>query len=203
MKIVVPKSIFLTESPITPFRALGGKWVFIFILLFCTTFIQAQIPIGIGTKYNNSFREWVITTDDEEVDGSLRMRWTFGDDWTAWDFDIGEFHGTIDQKWKDEPDLWEIKCNGVIVTARTAWLGQFYRWKLTDGKQPYNWFARYASEPTEWMTDDGPNGFFQFYTYYENDAREWVIKDELPENTNLAMRMAMIFMALHFSTPRI
>jgi hypothetical protein len=61
------------------------------MLLFCTTFVHAQIPIGIGTKYNNSFREWVITTDDEEVEGSLRMRWSFGDDWTAWDFDIGEF----------------------------------------------------------------------------------------------------------------
>jgi hypothetical protein len=181
------------------FKILTG---FIFLLLFCAPSLQAQLPIGIGTLYNNSFREWTITTDDEDIRGNLHMRWTFSDDWTAWDFDIGDVHGTIDQKWKEEPDLWEIKCNGVIVTARTAWPGEFYRWKLTDGHQQYNWYTRYASQPTEWMTDEGKNGFFQVYTYYENDAREWVIKDELPEDTSMAMRMAMIFMALHFSTPR-
>jgi len=175
----------------------------LFILIFCTHTLSAQKPIGIGTKYNNSFREWVIATNNEDVKGELRMRWSFGDDWTAWDFDIGEYHGTIDQKWKDEPDLWEIKCNGIIATARTAWPGEFYRWKLNDGKQQYNWYTRYASEPTEWVIDEGKNGFFQVYTYFENDAREWVIKDELSDDVSMAMRMALVFIALHFSTPRI
>ena len=171
-------------------------------LLLCINCVQSQIPIGIGTKYYNSFREWIITTDDDDVEGNLRMRWSFGDDWTAWDFEIGDHHGTIDMKWKDQPDLWEIKCDGVIVMARTTWPGEFYRWKISDGSKTLNWYTRYTNEPTEWLTDEGKDGFFQVYTYYENDAREWVIKDELPENTSLATRMAMIFMALHFSTPR-
>ncbi len=171
--------------------------------VFSFSGLHAQIPIGIGTRYNNSFREWIITTDDDDVQGNLHMRWTFGDDWTAWDFDIGDYHGTIDQKWKDEPDLWEIKCNGVTVNARTAWAGEFYRWKLSDGSNQYNWYSRYASQPTEWMTDESPKGFFQVYTYYEQDSREWVIKDELPDDVSMAMRMALVFMALHFSTPRI
>lgn len=172
-------------------------------LLFCLNSVKAQNPIGIGTKYYNSFREWIITTDDDDVEGYLRMRWSFQNDWTAWDFEIGDHFGTIDMKWKDEPDLWEIKCDGVTVMARTTWPGDFYHWKINDGKKNINWNTRYTSEPTEWLTDEGPDGFFQVYTYYENDAREWVIKDELPENTSLAVRMAMIFMALHFSTPRI
>ena len=165
--------------------------------------LQAQTPIGIGTRYNNTFREWIITTDSTDVEGELRMRWTFQDDWTAWDFELGDEHGTIDQKWEGEPDLWEIKCNGVIVNARTAWKGEFYRWKLSDGTHQYNWEPKYRSEPDEWLTEDNGKGYLQMYTYYEGDAREWVIKDELPKDVSTAMRMALIFLALHFSTPRI
>ncbi|HJW28909.1 MAG TPA: hypothetical protein VJ508_06615, partial [Saprospiraceae bacterium] len=90
-----------------------------------------------------------------------------------------------------------------IVNIRTAWRGEYYRWKLSDGHHQYTWFSRYTNQPGEWITDDNDNGFFQVYTYYEGDARDWVIKDELPQDVSLAMRMAMIFVALHFSTPRI
>ena len=183
------------------------QWIITVSMLICQWAIQdvlqAQNPVGIGTRYNNSFREWIIYTDDEEVEGSLRMRWSFQDDWTSWDFDIGDVHGTIDQKWEDDPDLWEIKCNGVIVNARTAWRGEFYRWKLSDGNHQFNWFPHHYREPDEWVTEENKTGFYQIYTYYEGDAREWVIKDELPEDVSLAMRMAMVFLALHFSTPRI
>jgi hypothetical protein len=179
----------------------------IFVLLFISfitmSSLMAQTPIGIGTRYSNSFREWIITTDDEDVEGELRMRWTFQDDWTSWDFELGDAHGTIDQKWEGEPDLWEIKCNGVIVNARTAWKGEFYRWKLSDGTHQFNWQPKFRTSPDEWETEDNKEGFLQMYTYYDGDAREWVIKDELPKDVSVAMRMALIFLALHFSTPRI
>jgi hypothetical protein len=41
------------------------------------------------------------------------------------------------------------------------------------------------------------------YNYWEGDPREWVVVDELPENVSLAMRLAMIFLTVHFSSPRI
>lgn len=179
------------------------RFVLFFSFFFVTSTFFAQLPIGIGTRYNNTFKEWIITTDNEDVKGELRMRWSFSHDWSAWDFELGDEHGTIDQKWKGEPDLWEIKCNGVIVTARTAWRGEYYRWKLNDGTHQFNFFPKYANQPKEWVTEENDNGFFQIYTYYDNDAREWVIKDELPKDVSTAMRLALIFLALHFSTPRI
>ena len=165
--------------------------------------LSAQTMIGIGTRYNDSFREWTITTDDEDIEGEMRMRWTFRNDWTQWDVRIGDSVATVEQKWKDDPNLWEIRCNGVTVNARTAWPGEFTRWKLTDGHHQFNWLTPYANVRDEWSVEDARNFPFQVYAYWEGDPREWVIVDELPGDVSMAMKIAMTFLALHFSTPRI
>jgi hypothetical protein len=172
-------------------------------LLFFLQEGESQKIIGLGTYYKDSFREWIITTEDESVRGELRMRWAFRNDWTEWDLRIGDVAASIEQKWDDDPNLWEIRCDGVIVQARTAWPGEFYRWKLSDGKHQINWRSPYANKLDEWSIDD-PDGFsFKLYTYWEGDPREWVVLDELPEDVSLAMKVAMIFLTLHFSSPRV
>jgi hypothetical protein len=165
--------------------------------------LSAQTIIGIGTRYNDSYREWRITTDDDDVRGELWMRWSFRNDWTEWDLRLGDHSATIRQKWKDDPNLWEVQCDGVTVTARTAWPGEFSRWKLTDGTQQFNWQSKFGNQFGEWALDSPPSGAFVVYNYWEGDPREWVVVDELPENVSLAMRLAMIFLTVHFSSPRI
>lgn len=175
--------------------------------LFCWsahTILPAQTVIGIGTRYNDSFRQWVITTDQEDVAGEMWMRWSFRNDWTEWDWRVGDVNATIEQKWDDDPNLWEIRCEGVTVNARTTWPGEFYRWKLSDGTHQFNWRSEYANQRESWFMDDASGDYrFQVYTYWEGDPREWVVLDELPEQVSTAMKVAMIFLTLHFSTPRI
>ncbi len=139
--------------------------------------VDAQLIMGIGTRYDDSFREWVITTEDEEVRGEMRMRWAFRDDWTEWDVQIGDISATIEQKWKDDPNLWEIRCNGEVVNAKTVWPGEFNRWKLNDGNHQLNWGTKYFNLRDEWSTDTRSKEFFKIYTYWEGDPREWVVID--------------------------
>ncbi len=178
-------------------------WLSIFFLAFFPWIGEAQSIIGIGTRYDNSFREWIVTTDDEDIRGEIRMRWSFRDDWTVWDVRIGDLSATIEQKWKDDPNLWEIRCDGVTVNARTAWPGEFHRWKLHDGRHMYNWLSLNPNTRDEWVTERPRQEFFQAYMYWEGDPREWVIVDQLPEEVSMAMRLSMIFLAIHFSSPRI
>lgn len=163
----------------------------------------AQTITSVGTRYVDSFREWEIRTDDDEVEGEMRMRWIFKDDWTEWDVSIGEVSATIEQKWRDDPNLWEIRCDGVVVNAKTTWPGEFNRWKLNDGQHQFNWGTKYYNQRDEWYTDTRNPEFFQVYTYWEGDPREWEIVDELPDDVSKAMKIAMIFLAVHFSSPRI
>lgn len=163
----------------------------------------SQTIIGIGSRYNDSFREWQITTDDDDIRGDLRMRWEIRNDWTQWDLRIGDSVATIEQKWKDDPNLWEIRCNGVIVNARTAWPNEFTRWKLSDGTNQFNWQTKYANQRGEWLTESTDHGLFQVYNYWEGDPREWVVVDELDDSVSMALKVSMLFLALHFSTPRL
>jgi len=162
-----------------------------------------QDIIGVGTRYVDSFREWNIATEDDDVTGEMSMRWIFRDDWTEWDVQVGDLHATIEQKWKDDPNLWEIRCDGVVVNAKTTWPGEFHRWKLTDGKHHFNWGTKYFNQRDEWFTDNKKADYFQTYMYWEGDPREWVVVDELPDDVSTAMKIAMIFLAVHFSAPRI
>ena len=184
--------------------AIIRKWsavVFIFTFL-CLQHSFAQRILGISTKYSDSFREWIIPTEDEDVTGELRMRWAFQNDWTEWDLTVGDIDATIIQKWKEDPNLWEIRCEGSIVTAKTAWRGEFNRWKLSDGKHQLNWSSVYNNQLDEWATDDNhDNYFFKVYTYREGDPRDWVVEENLPEDMSDAMRIAMIFLTIHFSSP--
>ena len=174
--------------------------IFSFVFTLC---LEAQDIIGIGTRYVDSFREWTITTEDDDVKGELRMRWAFRDDWTEWDVRIGDISATIEQKWRDDPNLWEIRCDGVVVNAKTTWPDEFNRWKLNDGNHQFNWGTKFFNQRDEWKTDSRTNEYFQVYTYWEGDPREWVVIDELPDDVSNAMKIAMIFLAIHFSSPRI
>jgi hypothetical protein len=180
-----------------------------FIFLVFTFLLSAgpdllgQSILGISTRYNDSFREWIIATDEDDDAGEMRMRWAFYDDWTEWDISIGDISATIKQKWKEDPNLWEIRCGDATVNARTTWPGVFNRWKLNDGHSQYNWGTKFSNQRDEWLTDRPDDEFFQVYTYREGDPRDWVIVDQLPDEVSMAMKLAMIFLAVHFSSPKI
>ncbi len=174
-------------------------------LLFFSTpaGLEAQSVIGVGTVYNNSFREWTITTDDEDIIGELRMRWSFRDDWTEWDLRIGDLTATIEQKWDDDPNLWEIRCDGVVVNAKTTWPNEFNRWKLSDGSHQYNWGTRYFNDRERWFITDRGQNYYEVSMHYAGDPRDWSVTDRLPSDVSDAMKLTMIFLAIYHSSPKI
>ncbi len=186
---------------ITPGRS-GITWIGVCLLILMTLpGARAQKIIGVETRYNNSFKEWNLVTDDPDLIGQLWMRWPFQNDWTSWDLQVGDTHASIQQERPDDPNFWVIRCQGVIVNAKTAWSGEYYRWKLNDGNHQINWEARYANQRDTWATDRLKEFNFQMHSDWKGDPRQWTIEDQLPEDVSLAMRVAMVFITLHFSTP--
>ena len=173
------------------------------ILLILPSLSTAQDIIGVSSAWSDSFREWIFVTPDEDRSGKLYMRWPSRDDWTQWDFRLRDTTADFRLKWKDDPNLWEVRSLGTTVTARTMWAGDFSQWRLSDGTHTVVWKSKYGNLRDEWIVRDEEQGFFSVYTYWEGDPREWVVYDELNEDVSYAMRLAMIFLALHHSTPRI
>lgn len=172
------------------------------LVLSIAEFSSAQNVTAVVARFGDSFREWVVYTSDPDVRGELRMRWSMQDDWTVWDMQYGDVNATIEQKMDEDPGFWIIRCNGKTVNAKVTWRGEFTRWKLNDGETQLNWRAKYANQRDEWELDTKDPQFYMF-SQWRGDPREWVIVDELPDDTSDAMRVAMIFLAIHFSTPRI
>ena len=175
----------------------------ILLALFCLCgSLQAQVLTGAGTRWNDSFSEWVVYTAEEEQEGELRHRWPSQDDWTEWQYRLGESTGTIKLKWRQDLNEWEARGDNQIATARTVWRDNFREWRITDGKYTLTLNSRFGNIWDEWTTRSTSAGQFEMYTSFEGDPRDWVIVDELDESVPLAMKLLMVHTVLFQSTPK-
>ncbi|MEL7219687.1 MAG: hypothetical protein AAGJ93_00130 [Bacteroidota bacterium] len=172
---------------------------FLFGLVVCLPLLsfslQAQQLTGIATQWNDSFAEWIIYTDIEGEEGELRLRWNTRNDWTQWEYRIGEYTGQIRTKWPNRIDEWETRGENLIVDARAVWRNDPREWRINspEGHQ-YKWRSRYGNTFDEWVVDTERYGFFEMYTAFEGDPREWIIVDEL--EASLPEKMMLIFITI-------
>lgn len=167
---------------------------------------KAQFLTGLSSYYDDSFVEWrfyTINEAEEEDEGSLKITWQLRqDDWSEWDYRVGDASGTIKMKWKDKPEEWELRGNNAIVTARTVWPGQFTEWRVSDGNATLTLQSRYSNQWDEWQLRNSNNGNFFMYTAYERDPRDWIIEDELDEEVSFEMKLMLMFVAMFNGTPK-
>ncbi len=181
--------------------------------------LPAQTLSGISTRWSDSFVEWELfafvqdTTQQEEDDseapdeesvGELKLRWlTLRDDWSEWDYQLGDERGTIKMKWKDDPTHWELRSyDGAVVTMRTAWNNDLTEWRVTDNSLSLTLRSRWTNQFDEWLVQDPARGTFQLYTMRTGDPRDWGIEDGLDGSVSRQMKLALVFLTVFQSTPR-
>ena len=183
------------------------KWNALLMFLM-TLSLNAQDTLGhfqlIQTKWSDSFLEWEIYTSgmrEDDDPGTLEPRWASSEDWNAWDFRIGEWSGEINTRWKDKFDQWELDAYGQRVVMKPRWPGDPAEWRITQNNETWIFSVENKRIPEEWEVDYLKEGSFEVYTEYETDRSSWLIYDTNPEITKEA-RLAMIFIAIFYSTPR-
>jgi hypothetical protein len=163
---------------------------------------HSQTLIGWGARWSDSFAEWIIYTEIEGEEGELRQKWQLQDDWTDWQYRLGDASGNIRLKWRDNPNEWEARGGGHIATARTVWNNNFREWRITDGRHTFTLASRYGNVWDEWGLRTSSAGNFQMYTVWQGDPREWDIVDELAPEVSLPARLLMAFIVAYHSSPR-
>ena len=182
---------------------------------------MAQTLSGISTRWSDSFVEWelfVTATDttartnddddseepDEELYGELKLRWlNLREDWSEWEYTCGEERGTIKMKWKDDPSQWELRTyDGAVVTMRTAWSNDLTEWRVTDNTVSLTLRSRWTNQFDEWLVQDPSRGSFYLYTLRREDPRDWAIEDGLDSSVSQSMKIALVFLTVFQSTPR-
>ncbi len=163
-------------------------------------FLHSQIPAKISTRWNDSFKEWVIYDSTDQYLGQIEMKWTLRNDWTDWTYRVGEESGTIKMKFKNDPDYWEIRGGNEIITARTQWRGQISEWNITTDHNRYVWRTAYRNQLDEWYVDNDDPNSFAIYSEFENDPRDWMVLDS--EEISIHEKIALIFLAIHHASPK-
>lgn len=193
----------------------------IFICLFCWTVSgSTQTLSSISARWSDSFVEWELyvaapsaepaeeddgEAPDEELYGELKLRWlNLRENWTDWEFNLGDERGTIRMKWKDDPSQWELRTySGAVVTMRASWNNDPTEWRVTDNNFSLTLRSRWSNQFDEWLVQDNNRGTFYLYTMTEGDPRDWAIDDRLDASVSQPMKMALIFLTIFHSTPRL
>lgn len=197
--------------------AIRSLFLAFFVLSFTIhTWAQTPSMTTISCHWEDSFAEWDIfstlrTADleegeevDEELYGELKLRWlNIRDDWSEWDFELGGQRGTIRQKWKDDPQQWELRTySGAIITMRTSWNGDFKQWRISDNSITLHLKSKWTNQLDEWLVQDDNYGNFYMYTLRARDPRDWAIDDKLYPEISEEMKFALVFIVIFNSMPK-
>ena len=191
-------------------------WAFLSFCFLASAPAQAPLMTTIGCRWQNSFVEWEIFSTlkkedleegeetEEEFYGDLKLRWlNVRDDWSEWDYELGGQRGTIRQKWDDDPQQWELRSYaGTVVTMRTAWNGDFKEWKVSDNSISLNIKSKWTNQLDEWQVQDSNYGNLYLYTLRTRDPRDWAIEDNLDPAISEEMKLAMVFLVIFNSSPK-
>ncbi len=178
------------------------KWNFTFLLLFPCLLGSTQVLTGFGTRWSDSFSEWAAYTAEEGQEGALELRWPMQDNWSEWQYRLGEQTGLIKLKWADNPNEWELRGENQIVTARTLWNDNFREWRVSDGQHTVTLFCRFGNVWDEWAIRSSAAGHFQMYTQWEGDPRDWAVADELDPSVSFPLKMMLAHIVLFHSSPK-
>lgn len=172
------------------------------MLCWVQTTLFGQSISSIHARWDDSFREWILYDADADEEGTLELRWKLNNDWSKWDYSLGDEGGSIDMKWRDNPEEWEIRGHDDMIYARTVWPRDLSSWRLKNDEITIIFESRYSTRADEWRLKTRHYGEFIIHTEYNGDPRDWVVVDSLSDEISFSMKMAMVFLAIHHGTPR-
>lgn len=162
-----------------------------------------------NTLYSDSFADWEIRAEilknDEWVlvDGNIQLNFEGRNDWSSWNIEIEDIDITCRLKWRNNFNHWVIRTQDDLITIRTVWKDDFRKWKITSRSHIISIESKYRNLVDEWELTSKSIGSWKMYTDREGDPRQWIIEDDLNETVNLSHRLAMTFIVLFNSSPKI
>ena len=185
------------------FRSSQIKLYLLVLGLFVLQSVDAQTIESFHSEWDDRFSEWNIAFFDEEDAGSMSLKWRLRDDWTGWNFELLEKSGQIRLKWSDDPNLWELICEGQVVTARSKRRNDFLERRVSDGNHQLTFWSRFRNDMSEWeLRDTMTFGDFRIYMEWQGDPRDWIVIDETNGALSQEIRLMCSFLAIYHSIPK-
>lgn len=181
------------------------SFTILFFLFLCSN-SQAQYITEFHSEHNDSFREWNVVLEIDSttiIEGQLSLTWGLGDDFTDWQYSIGDFDGNIVQKYRNNPAFWELRQGSEIISITRTWPNDPTSWKIKSGKLQITIKSVHGNTVDEWQNRNPANGDLIILTETEGDPRDWLIDDYMNDTFPFTMRMAAVFISIYSSCPKI
>jgi len=161
-----------------------SNYFFLFLLLISSG-INAQVITQISTAWDDRLDEWIIYTDDEEVEGTLEPKWRLGNDISAWEYTLGDLtSGDIKQEWESNPNSWiVITESGDRIVAKTIWRNDFTEWEIKTNSNSYRFKTEYKGNPNHWLISQSDEEEFHITMDRNYDPRDWFVEDFIEEGS--------------------
>jgi len=80
------------------------------------------------SEWDDALFDWevIYETLDEEEQGEIEATWAHNNDFSQWDYSVGDYDGTIWRKWPDRDDQWELRSDGNTTPITPKWLNYYY-----------------------------------------------------------------------------
>ncbi len=160
---------------------------------------MAQSIIGYSTVDDYSFNKWDIITDDANVVGSIEATWSSMNDYSEWQFTVGEFSGWLRMRHKNNNNVWELVGGSNLIQIRTVFPNEFNHWQLSDGRNRSDLKSVY-NNAEEWSVKSSSKEVLTIYTYRRGDLRDWIIEHH--GNMSIPMQIANSFLPIIMVTPK-
>lgn len=177
------------------------------LFLFLSGWLEAQTSpapdiSAFGITYADDFTDWSLYGNTEQPEGNLKIKWIYQNDWSEWLFRYGEITGQIKLRNKKDPNVWELRSAGKVLTIKTVFAGDFNQWRITDDSYTITYKTKYTNVYDGWEMDSRDGGNFEIYSQWEMDPRDWIVDDKATEKITFPYKMAMIFLSSYYSSPK-
>ena len=178
-------------------RSVLGSLLFI-LGTFSNIQLAAQDIHFMRSYYADDFRDWIFFDADDQEIGSLRARFQLKEDYSQWDFRLGEFSGFILQRWNGRANEWEIRSGNTFITVTATWPGQFDSWRITSKDQVYYLIRDRDPQDFTWQLSLDQKTICRIYNLYFRDPRDWEI-EKFAEKIDPALEMTALFLVGFYS----
>ena len=157
--------------------------------------------MAVATVHADSFREWNLYDEEDEVIGMIRPVWDIGDrQFTEWQYEFGTYSGRIRMLFSDDPNHWELRGNSERYSAKTRWQNDFTEWEITGHGVRIVWRATHPLVREQWVTTRTNAGEVTVFTTFERDFRDWSSEDQLNDDASPQVKVLLFFIAFFHST---
>lgn len=164
-----------------------------FLLLVQKSYTQEIV--GFHSTWDDELTQWLILGADEADDGELIL--IRDGRRPLWEVTFGGHQGEIRMVVEGRFEKWALRLGQAYVQIQRVWPGQNRDWRLTGSEYTMFFKGNHADFVTEWSGGLVKNTTFEVDMQYIRDPRDWLVRDSLTEEDELAYKLAMLFITAH------